>query len=253
MTRVMRKLYYRAHYHQLRARGFKWLFVLGHMRTGSSLLVHILNTNPEILGYGETKLKYRGRHSLAKLYDHVLEEFEAHGGYSKHPTYIMDKILGHHVLNRQVFSTDALRCIVIVRDPIEALPSILSRDLPLIQSPGDALDYYSRTLSRIKMELEAYDRPFVFLKYSQLVNESDQVLRRITDYLDLREPLVPEYNPIWSTGKPGIGDSSPRIRKGNILNQSNKYDIHLPNNIRKNAEEMLHQFTSHISSNTNML
>ena len=31
---------------------YKFLFVMGHIRSGSSLLMHILATNPEIIGYG---------------------------------------------------------------------------------------------------------------------------------------------------------------------------------------------------------
>ena len=35
----------------LRLKPYKILFILSHMRSGSSLLTHILNSNPEIIGY----------------------------------------------------------------------------------------------------------------------------------------------------------------------------------------------------------
>lgn len=36
----------------------KRVFVMGHMRSGSSVLAHILSSNEQILSYGETNKKY---------------------------------------------------------------------------------------------------------------------------------------------------------------------------------------------------
>jgi hypothetical protein len=44
----------------------KSLFVLGHMRSYSSLLCHILGSHPQIDGYCETHIKYRTRFDLLR-------------------------------------------------------------------------------------------------------------------------------------------------------------------------------------------
>ncbi len=44
----------------------KMLFVCGHMRSGSSLLLHILNTNPEVLGFGEMHIKYHSEKDFGR-------------------------------------------------------------------------------------------------------------------------------------------------------------------------------------------
>ena len=63
MSRIARKVYYGVRYYSTLAAGYELLFVLGHMRSKSSLLVHLLNSNPEVLGYGETHIGYTGRRS----------------------------------------------------------------------------------------------------------------------------------------------------------------------------------------------
>ena len=52
------------------------LFVLSHMRSGSSLLTHILNTNNEIIGYGETHIKYSSELDFKALLSKVYLRFK---------------------------------------------------------------------------------------------------------------------------------------------------------------------------------
>ena len=46
---------------------YRILFILGHMRAASSLLSHILTSNSEIIGYGETHTQYYREQDLKKL------------------------------------------------------------------------------------------------------------------------------------------------------------------------------------------
>jgi hypothetical protein len=69
----------------------EFLFVLGHMRSGSTLLCHLLCNSDEIIGFGETHNNYRRRSDLAKL----LTSVRASTG--KNPfkyRYVLDKIVG---------------------------------------------------------------------------------------------------------------------------------------------------------------
>ena len=51
----------------------RYLFVLGHMRSYSSLLCHILGSHPQINGYCETHVKYRSRFDLLRLRSRVVK------------------------------------------------------------------------------------------------------------------------------------------------------------------------------------
>lgn len=240
---VSERVYHGARYLTERVKGVRWLFILGHMRTGSSLLVHILNSNPEILGYGETHLDYRGRRSLTQLHNHVCEQFERHTGLvDSNFTYVMDKVLWPHIKNCSVLRVRPLKIVVIVRDPADALPSILSRNLDSIQTPQDVLDYYVRTIRRLSRELRVYGRPFVLLTYSNLVNNTEDELKKITDYLDLVTPLTAEYEQMWSTGERGIGDSSKRIKQGRVSQDKTSYGIEIGHDVIEKARERYHAF-----------
>src|SRR3972149_8331155 len=45
----------------------RFLFILGHMRSGSSLLCHLLCSSEDIIGFGEAHNDYRRRSDLSKL------------------------------------------------------------------------------------------------------------------------------------------------------------------------------------------
>ena len=55
-------------------RSKRYILVLSHMRCYSSLLCHILNSNPEVAGYVETHSSYHGRSDLWRLKRRVFNE-----------------------------------------------------------------------------------------------------------------------------------------------------------------------------------
>lgn len=243
-SRITRKIYYAARYLQLRARNIKWLFIIGHMRSGSSLLTHLLNSNPEILGYGETHIKYVGRRSLLELRDDVHERFAAHDALPAHHRYTMDKILHPYILDPSVLRVKPLKIVVIVRHPTNALPSILDLDLDFIQTAQRVLKYYRRTLQRMTEWLSCYDRPYLVIDYDELVNRPETVLRRLSDYLDLQEPLTTKYDAMWATGEPGIGDSSLHIHEREITSTSTSYNTEVPSHVITEAQGHYRAFLS---------
>src|SRR5262245_43075311 len=76
----------------LRARSFgsesQYLFILGHMRSASSLLCQLLCTSDEIAGFGETHNNYRRRSDLAKL---LISVSKQRGKSSLQRRYVLDK------------------------------------------------------------------------------------------------------------------------------------------------------------------
>lgn len=243
IRRAAARLRSTARYYSLRAQGLQWLFVLGHMRSGSTLLVHLLNSSEEILGYGETHLCYSGRHSLANLHDHVHRQFEKHGATPTKPyRYVMDKILWEKIYDKNVLCWSPLKVVVIVRNPEGALPSIISTGLEEVNTPIKALEYYSESLNRIDKEIKDYESPFVLVEYRNLVEKTDHVLKKISKYLGVLEPLTPEYDRIWSTGQSGIGDPSEKIQEGAVVPTQSSYEVEIEDNIMSAAREEYKRF-----------
>lgn len=243
MNSIAKKIYYGVRYFGIRATGVEWLFVLGHMRSGSSLLVHLLNSSKEILGYGETHLEYVGRRSFVNLHDHVRSQFEKHGDVPEESyRYVMDKILWPHIHNKNLLCQTPVKIIVIIRTPKEALPSILSLDLEGIQTTTEALDYYSKSLERIERNLEVYDAPFVLVRYETLTNRTELTLQKISEYLGLEQQIKSEYDTIWATGEPGIGDPSERIQEGQVVSASTSYEVDIEQEVLSKAWEQYRRF-----------
>ena len=46
---------------------YKYVIILSHMRSGSSLLIHLLASNPDVLCYGESHISYDNKKALAYL------------------------------------------------------------------------------------------------------------------------------------------------------------------------------------------
>lgn len=251
VRRGIRKIRWLARYYALCATGLQWLFVLGHMRSGSSLLVHLLNSSDEILGYGETHLEFVGRGSLVDLHDHVRGEFEKHGKtVNGSHRYVTDKILWPYVHDETLLRRAPLKIIVLVRSPEEALPSILSLDLEGIQTPREALQYYSKRLDRTARNLEIYDASFVLIRYEDLTGQTEVALQKISAYLRLEKPLKPEYDTMWSTGEKGVGDSSEQIEAGTVVSSRTTYEVDLPEELLGEAREQYRQFLASCTSSS---
>ena len=243
--KTSRKVCYTTRYAWLCSRGMRWLFVLGHMRSGSSLLVHLLNANPEVLGYGETPIRYTGHRSFVELHDHVREQFRIHGepprrGYQ----YVMDKILWQHIHNDNLLRQVPLSVIVIVRRPEAALPSILALDIESIQTSEEALRYYRDRLERLQSILDTYNAPFMCTTYSELTKRPEAILQDISEYLALDEKLTPTYDTMWATGKPVTGDPSEKIEAGEVRSEETSYDMDIASGIIPQAREAYRQFHS---------
>lgn len=251
MRRLAEKIYYGARYCSMRAAGYEWLFVLGHMRSGSSLLVHLLNSNPEVLGYGETPIRYAGRRSFVDLHDHVHDQFEAHDEPpGRRYRYVMEKILWPHVRPGDWLRKVPLSVIVIVRRPEATLPSMLSRDIDGVHTPKEALSYYVERLQHVQEMLQEYGSSFVLLTCTDLTERTDDTLRHISEYLGLDERLAPTYDTMWSTGESGIGDPSDNIKEGRVrLGTRTSHDVDLDPEVLGQARERYRAFCSFCEGN----
>ena len=71
------------------------LFILGHMRCGSTLLTNILCSHPEVIGFGETRTVYESERDFTKL---VWKVHWTHRRFRVTQTYALDKLLHNHQL-----------------------------------------------------------------------------------------------------------------------------------------------------------
>lgn len=205
----------------------RFLFVVSHMRSGSTLLVHILNTSRRIVGYGETHTTYRDRADLARLTLNVARSFRRPW---LRDLYVLDKLLFEYVPRLQFLVEEPVKLILLVRRPEESLPSIL-RFRPGNEEWDEAraLEYYVGRLESMARCAEFCADPArtFALTYDQLIGETTEALPALGDFLGLDDSLSERYDLMWSTGRRrflrraghdyGIGDDSDRIRRGLIV------------------------------------
>ena len=206
-----------------------YLFLLGTMRSGSSLLTAILCSHPEILGYGETHVVYDGKEKLQEL---VARVRRAHD--EREPSrYVLDKLL-HDGLIRDPAVLDGadLTCVFLLREPRRTIQSLVHQ---LDSTLDDAFTYYRERL----LHLERYARAFprsAFLTYEGLIADPEGTLARLTRFLRLESPLSPEYRLQPLHDRKGVGDRSGRLEAGRILFEERELRVELPEDRLAEAE-----------------
>jgi hypothetical protein len=198
-----------------------YLFVLGHMRAGSSLLTRLLTSNPGIAGYGELHLAYHKKQDFRALVGKVLS---AERKLRPNSQYVMDKLLHDYLLdpaNLQILRSDRMRLIFLVRQPEQSLQSLVAS---FGYSPEKACDYYVGrllTLTDYAVQL-APSKSCVALTYQDIVNRTQDTFDLLEKHLGLAEPLQEEFEIIPSNR--GV-DPSQNLKTGRIL-RNNKVALH---------------------------
>lgn len=189
------------------------LFLFAHMRSGSSLLVHLLVSNPEIVGFGEAHCRYAGRRSLLDGLLHIYDRVGAKPGSGR---YVLDKM----VQNKYVEDISVLggaRVLFLTRPPERTLDSILELGLDSTPTLDDARFHYEE---RMEWMLETAGQldpsTWTHVDYTDIVDDTERTLVRLTQFLGLAMPLSSEYETDWYTAKRHIGDSSENIKSGQV-------------------------------------
>ena len=191
------------------------LLILGHMRCGSTLLAHLLNSHPEVAGYGETHRSYSRPQDLRGLRAHV---------FVRQPTlrirarYVTDKNVNEvFPVEPTVFRDSTARVVFIAREPVRSMSSLL-QILPDWTEEQALAHYLCRMelMTEMAKALSGSGRAF-FLTHHQLIHHSEAALSALTRFLDLRIPLSERYEFASTTGEWGWGDTSERIWAGRIV------------------------------------
>ena len=99
------------------------LFLFSHMRSYSSLLGHILGSNPEVNGYAELQLSYETELDFIRA---TLQVYETNGNHLQ-GHYIFDKVLhGHLTIGQVVLDRSRATGIFVVREPADTLRSTIA-------------------------------------------------------------------------------------------------------------------------------
>jgi hypothetical protein len=217
VTAQLRQLGFRVVRQGLRSVGIRppqIVFIMGHMRSGSTLLMHILISNPELIGYGERNVPYRADDDLDEL---EIAARRSQRSLLRGVSYVVDQI-NHDEFTPapELFKSERIRCIFLIREPEEAIQSLLR----LTQPSSDpwpverAIDYYVGRLNSLTALRDRVRGRAIAVTYSELVDHAPETLKRLSFFLSLASPLEPEYSIQPFTGR--RGDTSERIRSGRI-------------------------------------
>jgi len=197
----------------------RYLLLLSHMRSYSSLLAHLLGSSPEIDGYGETLLRYRHALDLWRL----RREIRRSTGHPLRGRWLLDKVL-HNTIRPLDRLVDGARIdvLIFVRKPESTLRSLLSlaaRKGPSegFNSPEVCCDYYIERLHRLRADGERYGERALYFDAEVLIERPQAVLGAVAPWLGLTAPLSTRYQVGARSGEEGFGDWSENIRAGQVL------------------------------------
>lgn len=193
------------------------LFIMSHMRSGSTLLLHLLLTTPEIIACGERGVAYRGPLDLDKL---AVDARIVQRAPLRRVRYAADQIHHDHLVpEADLLRHDRVRCLFLIRDPPSAIASLvrLSQTGPDPWSVGQAADYYTSRLATLARyaTTAALGRDALALTYDDLVHHTPATLGRLQAFLGLHSPLREQYARQPFTGR--LGDRSVHIQTGQVV------------------------------------
>ena len=209
---------------QIRGTGYSTprglIFLIGHMRSFSTLLSHQIGSNPDVAGYCEAHQKYRNRLDLLEL----AEKVDRAGSHAPSNRFLFDKLLHPLEIRDAVLQRRDLKVILMVREPQATIRSIVKIRAGGIDSANEAADYYARRLQQIREILDRRGGRVLYLEAEALITDSGATLSGITDYLGLSVPLTEAYELFPMIGKNKFGDPSIWIQQGMVVRQREAED-----------------------------
>jgi hypothetical protein len=225
----------------------KYIFMLSHMRSRSSLLSHILGSNDEICGYSELHYSYPKVPSLVNMHVELYQDLSC----DFTDKYLFDKLLHNSMLlNDDVLERTKPKVILLYRAPQSTLKSIINMgDLTGddgYKNQSIATDYYCNRLRRLA-EYAKKDIDVLFIDSDELVNNTEEVLIKLSNWLCLASPLSSNYTIFNRTGVTGAGDPSKNIMSGQIVKTKQHESIILDEHLLEKAIEAYTAFKAAIA------
>lgn len=203
----------------------RFVLLLGHMRSGSTLLAHLLFSHPQVVGAGERSQPVGSSADLRAL---VWEAARHSDRLFRSIDRVVDQI--NHTRftpSLRLLDREDIDVVILVREPHAAISSmcdVLGKHYDM--TLDEAVDYYlerTRDLARIATSLA---RAPLVVDYEELTESSSETLARLTSHLRLDSPLADEYQLFPFTGR--RGDPSAVIQSGRIISRSDRQLVSIP-------------------------
>lgn len=229
---------------------YKFVFILSHMRSGSSLLSHILISNPAIIGFGESHNLYQSEEDLKRLMMKAYFQFQE---FSKFPqdlsklkmdhTYVLDKILhDQKIVNQDLLNLPNISVIFLLREPERTLASLL--DLKPQWNQQEAYQYYTERLQKLveyAKQINDKNRT-LFVTHEQVLNQTELTLSKLQEFLQTEQPFSEEYEIKSTTGKKNIGDYKGNIKAGKIVRQKRELNHEIDQELLEKSNYIYQQY-----------
>ncbi|MEM9977073.1 MAG: sulfotransferase family protein [Cyanobacteria bacterium P01_D01_bin.2] len=194
------------------------------MRSGSSLLTHLLTTNPEVIGYGEIHTDYASAQDFKKLLKMVYWQGQDFYRLSDlrnlrmNHRYVLNKVLHNKkFLNHDFLQSEQIYAIFLLREPERSLASIA--DLKPHWNQQDSIEYYCERMAMLVEYAQLINNPqrTLVLTYEQMLDHTPQMLATLQQFLQTQTPFEEKYKILKTTGMRGVGDSKGSIKAGEIV------------------------------------
>lgn len=201
------------------------IFLLSHMRAYTSLFGHIMGSNPDICGYYEMHIGYYSWKSLIRQKLVYFENEETKPGFSS----MFDKVLhNEHSVSINILNSRQSKAIFCLRAPQDTIPSILKLYQGIdpthdFNSGSFATHYYIQRLSMLENIAASLEQEFFYLDAESLKHDSEECLSSLSDWLQLKVRLSPNYKLQENTSKERYGDTSSRLKAGRIVDDNSSY------------------------------
>jgi len=204
------------------------LLLLGHMRSGSTLLLHLLLTHPAVAALGERNAVYASRGDLARL---ALATRASARAPLRRLRYVADQVNHNRFTpNSWLLGDPRVRVLFMLRKPEASLVSLL--ELSRIHYEGSwsalgAVNYYVERLgflTKLAASLPSA-KCAALVTYETLTDSPQQTLEALRIYLELQHGFSQTYSTQPFTGS--RGDPGPNIRVGRILRRQSTPSVDL--------------------------
>jgi hypothetical protein len=194
------------------------------MRSGSTLLSHIIGSHPQFAYAGETYQRYESAADWPKL---VTEACQRLHKLRLNSAYIVGQI-NHGIVSDEALKSPSLyKCVILIRSPEATLKSRMSipyaPGMPAM-SEKDALENYMQRLGELAEYGRILRKRALFVEYDDLQDRAAETLKALTGFFSVTRPFESHYKTHRMTG--GHGDPSENIRVGRII-RTKPHDITL--------------------------
>jgi hypothetical protein len=215
----------------------KYLFVVSHMRSRSSVLSHILGNNAAICGYKELHQSYKNQFSLINMQIELVKDLNC----KLSNKYLLDKMLNNFTITDEILNKAKPKILFLLREPESTIKSIINMGnktgVSWYKDPLKVTEYYCKRLRNMEQLYSRAGSGNLFIDSNELIENADFTLNKISNWLQLVEPLKTTYTTYKDTGVTGFGDPLENIKSG-VLRPTKSYpDIIIPEHLLSKAEE----------------